>query len=208
VVLATTNPAKLDRLRGVLEETPLDPLPLPADAGPGPEESGASFAANARLKAAYWSKRLGRPALASEGGLALPGLGQRWNAHHTARGAGPGANDEERARHLLRLAGDLRGLARTGRWTEALALVDEGQLIAAWEASGEDVRLVERFEPNELRPGFWAASLCFVPRFGKSLARLTDAELAQTEDTWTVLRRQVRTWIESGQADQWLRASS
>ena len=201
LLLATTNPAKARRLRWVFEGLGAEPRHLPKGAGPAPEENGASFRANAELKACFWSKRMGGLAAASDGGLCIPALGAKWDALRTARAAGLGVDDRERAEQLLKLAEGLAGEQRTAFWTEALALARDGQLIASWEADGTKAVLMERFGPKDLRPGFWAASLCYVPSLGTTLATLNEQQLAEADLTWSSLRSQVTACFASWQPD-------
>src|SRR5205823_6085003 len=142
---------------------------LPAGAGSAPDETGRDFRENAELKARFWSARFGGLAVASDGGIAIPALGPDWDAIRTARAAGEGADDLHRARHLLGLARDLVGEQRRAYWSEGLALAGDGRLVASWQADGTEALLVEQFDPSDLRPGFWAASLCFLPSLGSTL---------------------------------------
>ena len=197
LLLATTNPAKLERLRWVFDG--LWPVAsLPVGAGPGPEETGDTFRANAELKAVYWSRWSGGLAAASDGGLAIPALGEAWQPLRTARAAGSGADDLTRARHLLELARPLRGEQRAAYWTEGLALARSGQLLESWESAGTRAYLVESFEPAQLKPGFWAASLCYSPAVAKTLAELADEQLPEADPTWSGLRDRVRAHFASG----------
>ena len=201
LLLATTNSAKAERLRWVFAGLGLRLRELPPDAGGGPDESGASFRENAELKACFWSQRFGGLVAASDGGMAIPDLGDRWNALRTARAAGPHAGDAERARHLLALAADLVGEQRAVFWSEGLALAENGRLLASWQADGTRALLVERCEPEDLKPGFWAASLCYLPSHGTTLARVPDDELRRLDRTWARLRELVRAYFGSGQPD-------
>jgi inosine/xanthosine triphosphate pyrophosphatase family protein len=198
-LLATTNPAKAERLRWVFSDLGFDLDQLDPSIGPGPSETEESFRLNAELKAGYWSARCGGLAAASDGGLVIPALGPRWSALRTARAAGPYASDLDRARHLLALAADLRGDERTVYWIEALALADGGRVKKCWEAHGTKAVLLERFESGQLRPGFWAASLCYLPDRGITLAALDDQALVESDPTWSGLRAQVTADRESGQ---------
>jgi XTP/dITP diphosphohydrolase len=201
LLLATTNPAKADRLRWVFAGLGFHPWPLPDNAAAGPDETGESFAENAALKAVYWSRHFGGLAAASDGGMAIPALGAAWDALRTARGAGPGADDVQRARHLLALCRPLEGAARRVWWSEALALARDGELLTTWSADGAEAVLLDGFEASSLRPGFWAASLCFVPALGVTLAALDDAQVAEFDTGWSRLRDEVRTYFGSGQGD-------
>lgn len=193
LVIATTNPAKAERLRWVFAGLGWEPRPLEDRAQP-PDEDGATFRDNAELKARFWSARLGGLAAASDGGMAVPALGERWNALRTARAAGPNATDLDRARHLLGLADRLSGEQRAVSWSEGLALALDGELLASWQAEGTRALLVERLDGVDLKPGFWAASLCYLPSLGKTLAELSDEQLAEVDHTWSRLRDQVRAF--------------
>jgi inosine/xanthosine triphosphate pyrophosphatase family protein len=199
LLLATTNPAKAERLRWVFSGLGFEIRQLEPLTGPGVEETGESFRQNAELKASYWSARNGGLAAATDGGLVIPGLGARWNALRTARAAGPAANDLDRARHLLALAAELQGEQRFVHWVEALALARDGVIETSWEARGTEAVLVDRLEPERIRPGFWAASLCYLPARQTTLADLDDQALAEADPTWSRLRDQVRAFVASGQ---------
>ena len=63
LLIATTNPGKLREIRGILAGVPiairtLSDFPVIVE----PEETGATFAENARLKATYYSQATGLPA--------------------------------------------------------------------------------------------------------------------------------------------------
>jgi hypothetical protein len=194
VLIATTNKAKAERIRWVLDGLGWTFRSLePGDAAP-PEETGLDFQANAELKARYWSEQLGGLAAASDGGLVIPALGAGWDPLRTARAAGPNADDRERANHLLELTRELRGDQRTVYWREGLALARSGVLLASWDSQGTHALLDEAFDPAELRPGFWAASLCRVPETGFTLAQLGNGQLPEHDPTWSGLRDAVRAW--------------
>jgi XTP/dITP diphosphohydrolase len=78
LVIATTNAGKAREIARALEGLPIRLLSLadvPAVAEP--EETGATFADNAREKAAYYCGRLGMPAVADDSGLVIDALGGR-----------------------------------------------------------------------------------------------------------------------------------
>ena len=76
LVLATTNPGKIREILGILEGTPAalrtlsDFPPVPE-----PEETGDTFAENARIKALYYAGTSGLPAVADDSGLEIAALG-------------------------------------------------------------------------------------------------------------------------------------
>lgn len=88
IVIATHNPGKLKELRELLAPYGVDAISAGELGLPEPEETGASFAANARIKAqaaAFGSKL---PALADDSGLAVEALDGAPGIH-SARWAGP-----------------------------------------------------------------------------------------------------------------------
>ncbi|MGB8020155.1 MAG: RdgB/HAM1 family non-canonical purine NTP pyrophosphatase [Candidatus Nanopelagicales bacterium] len=92
VVLATRNPGKVGELRRILADAGVDVELVGADAFPAmPDvsETGATFAANALLKARAMAAHSGLPAIADDSGLCvdalsgMPGvLSARWAGRH------------------------------------------------------------------------------------------------------------------------------
>ena len=75
LLIATTNPGKLDEIRGILGAVPVTLVTL-ADHSPGPEpeETGSTFAENARLKARYYAGATGELTVAEDSGLEIDAL--------------------------------------------------------------------------------------------------------------------------------------
>jgi XTP/dITP diphosphohydrolase len=101
LVIATTNPGKLDEIRDMLKNFPVNIKSL-ADFGQTPpvEEDGETFDDNAYKKASYISKILGLPALADDSGLVVDALDGEPGVF-SARYAGENATDEQRYTKLL-----------------------------------------------------------------------------------------------------------
>lgn len=78
LVLATRNRHKVDEMRVLLADLPLELVGLDAFFGaPEPEETGDTFAENARIKAVSASRATGRLALADDSGICINALGGR-----------------------------------------------------------------------------------------------------------------------------------
>lgn len=92
LLIATTNPGKIREILGILDGVPVSLVTLAdCDAMPEPEETGATFAENARLKAIYYANASGLPAVADDSGLEIEALGNapgvhsaRWHGHDYA----------------------------------------------------------------------------------------------------------------------------
>ena len=199
-LLGTTNPAKLERLGWLLEDLPIetvDPSSLGLS-GLDIEEAGATHEENARLKAEAWSQAAGLPALASDGGLVIPALGDDWLSLHTRRFAGEDADDDARIRRLLELMTPYSGEDRKGVWVESVALARSGLPTVSWLVEGPTGYILEAPDGVHRIPGFWFFSLWFLPELGKTYAAALDgpeADLDSIGDHWTRLKSKVQDYV-------------
>jgi XTP/dITP diphosphohydrolase len=196
ILLATTNPAKQQALRGLLEGLPLR-LVTPQELGldSAPEEEGETHEAIARLKAREWSLAGSMLAIATDGGLVIPALGGRWESRFTHRFAGPAADDAERLRRLLELMRPYRGAQREASWVEALAIADRGEVLASWELTGGVGVIAESAEGSPYVPGFWAFTVWYFPHLGKTYNQLSPEERDALGDHWSRLRGLVQEFF-------------
>ena len=95
LVIASGNAGKVREFRELLQQLPLELQPQPE--GMEVEETGLTFAENARLKALAVAKASGEWALADDSGLSVMALGGAPGVH-SARYA---ATDPERIARLL-----------------------------------------------------------------------------------------------------------
>lgn len=82
LLIATTNPGKLREITEILNGVPVRLVTL-RDVPPvaEPEETGSTFAENARLKALYYSKATGLPSVADDSGLEISALDNAPGVH-------------------------------------------------------------------------------------------------------------------------------
>lgn len=200
ILLATTNPAKQQKLRWLVQGLPLAPVtPKELGLNSAPEEEGETHETIARLKAQQWSEAGNMLAIASDGGLVIPALGGRWESRFTHRFAGPAADDSERLRRLLELLHPYQGAARQASWLEALAIADRGRVLASWELQGGKGVIAEGPGASPRVPGFWVFSVWYFPEFGKTYNQLAPEELASMDDHWTRLRQLVQRFFQDWQ---------
>ncbi|HET6377537.1 MAG TPA: RdgB/HAM1 family non-canonical purine NTP pyrophosphatase [Methylocella sp.] len=91
LVIATHNPGKLAEMRGLLSPYGVDAVSAGELGLPEPEETGASFAENAAIKARAAAEACRLPALADDSGLCVDALGGAPGVN-SARWAGPSRN--------------------------------------------------------------------------------------------------------------------
>jgi XTP/dITP diphosphohydrolase len=166
LLVATTNPGKLREIQGILAGVPVRLLTL-RDVPPieEPEETGETFADNARLKALYYAAATGLPTVADDSGLEIDAL-DRAPGVHSARWHGTDYEVKFRKIHeLLRE----RGLETSGaQFVCRVALADRGAIV--FESEGI-VRGRIAAEPRGTN-GFGYDPLFFYPPFGCTLAEL------------------------------------
>jgi XTP/dITP diphosphohydrolase len=107
LLIATHNPGKVSEMRELLEPYGIETLSAQDLHLPEPEETGASFIANAELKARAAAIRAGLCALADDSGLCVDALGGKPGIH-SARWAGEGrdfAAAMQKIEDALRAAG-------------------------------------------------------------------------------------------------------
>ncbi|RJO62503.1 MAG: XTP/dITP diphosphatase [Dehalococcoidia bacterium] len=112
LLLATNNRGKLEELRQLLGSVSFD-LTSPAQAGLAlnVDESGRTYAANARLKARAFARVSGLLTVADDSGLEVDALGGAPGVL-SSRYAGPDASDSQRVAFLL---SKLEGIPREKR---------------------------------------------------------------------------------------------
>jgi XTP/dITP diphosphohydrolase len=101
IVIASKNKGKIDEIKEMLSDLPLEILSLNQYANaPDVEEKGGTFLENALLKGKAISDFTGMPVVADDSGLEVDHLGGGPGIF-SARYAGPGASDEENNKKLL-----------------------------------------------------------------------------------------------------------
>ncbi|MFM1823320.1 MAG: hypothetical protein RI967_1586 [Planctomycetota bacterium] len=138
LTIATSNPHKVEEISAILGPLGIECVAL-GDCGiPEPEENGATFEENARIKAIAYARALGATVLADDSGLEVDALDGAPGVH-SARYAGVGAAREERdLANNAKLLAALEGVPearRTARFVCVLCIASpEGTVVA--EARG------------------------------------------------------------------------
>jgi XTP/dITP diphosphohydrolase len=174
LVIASGNAGKIREFGALLADLPL--LVCPQPEGMEVEETGLSFAENARLKAAAVARASGCWALADDSGLAVDALGGAPGVH-SARYA---SSDAARIGRLLaelaaaNQASRSAGLPadRDARFTAALAVADPSGTIRL-EVEGHCPGLI--LEQPRGEGGFGYDPVFLVPELGLSFAEMDGA---------------------------------
>ena len=157
---ASGNPGKLREFRLAAGHAPVEIELVPGFKQLEPcAEDGATFEANAILKARHYAKHVTGPLFADDSGLEVDALNGAPGVH-SARFSGPNSTDESNNRLLLE---KLRGVSgRTARFVCAIALVEAGELRGVWRGAVEGAILHEPRGDS----GFGYDPLFFCPQLG------------------------------------------
>ncbi|MAB84044.1 MAG: non-canonical purine NTP pyrophosphatase [Phycisphaerae bacterium] len=178
ILLATSNPHKLDEVRAVLgplgfEVSSLDDVP---GSHPEPVEDADTFEGNARIKAVEYARSTSLRCLADDSGLEVDALHGAPGVH-SARYAGvdgdradrDGANNDK----LLAALADVPDELRSARFVCCMCLADpDGSIVA--ETRGTFDGTVIRTPAGE--NGFGYDPLLFIPELGCTSAELPPHE--------------------------------
>ena len=129
LLIATKNAGKIKELEKLLAELPFRLRSLNGITNViEPEETGATFAENAVLKARSYALQTGLSALADDSGLEVEALHGAPGVF-SARYAGEGATDAEKIEKLLKEINETQNVNRRARFVCAMAIADaEGEI--------------------------------------------------------------------------------
>jgi XTP/dITP diphosphohydrolase len=194
IVLASQNAGKVAEMRQLLAGLNWRVRGLvELGVGDSPEETGASFAENAALKARHYARETGRLVVADDSGLAVDALGGEPGLH-TARFGGPGLDDAGRNRLPLE---KLRGVPEPQRGARfhcalAVARADEAELLFAVHETCQG-RIATKPSGDQ---GFGYDPIFFFPDFGVSLASVPPERKAEVSHRGKAFRR-LRAFLET-----------
>ena len=170
LLVATTNTGKLREIRSLLRDTAVELMTLrDLDAIEEPEETGATFEENARLKALYYASRSGLTTVAEDSGLVIDGMDGEPGVR-SARFLRPDASYPERFAEIFRRLAGPPVKTRTARFICALAVVEDGRIV--YESRGT-VEGEIAHEPRGER-GFGYDPIFYFPPYKSTLAEVTD----------------------------------
>lgn len=190
LVLATTNPGKVRELRLLLEGAPLAVTSL-ADLPhmDDPEETGVTFADNARLKALHYAGAITGLVMSEDSGLVIDELDGEPGVQ-SARFLAPDATYPERFAEILRRLDGVPDTRRTARFVCALAVAEGTRVL--FEAEGRVEGRIARAPAGT--GGFGYDPIFFSAELGGTLAEVGDAKAAVSHRGHAV--RALARWID------------
>ena len=176
LLIATTNVGKLKEISFFLKDLPLELLSL-SDVGitDDVEEKGKTYKENSQMKALFYAKKSGLPAISDDGGLEIvayggaPGLKSR-------RWLGQNSTEEDIVNHMVKVAKELPDDNRKAYFKTVLSLaLPNGK---AWSVDGEIEGIIAEKPYLKLLKGYPYRSFFYLPKIKKYYheKELTDKE--------------------------------
>lgn len=189
LVVATHNQGKVEEFKTLMKDLPIDIKYLADfDAVEVPAETGRTFAANARQKATYYAKKLGKTCIADDSGLEVLALDGAPGVR-SARYAGEKASDEDNNNLLLH---NMKfQVKRTCRFRCALCVAQpDGKVLNEVDGICDGMLLHEPLGENGFGydPLFWSTEL------HKGMAEATMQEKNKISHRGKAIRKLVAIW--------------
>jgi len=174
LLVATGNAHKLSEFARMLgpgfEVLGFDDLDWPAEAR-DVEETGATFAENASIKALHASASCELPVLADDSGICIDSL-DGGPGIRSARHGGPGLDDRGRYELVLEQMREVPDERRSARFRAAIAVALNGEVVLLEEGAVEG--RITRAPRGD--GGFGYDPIFFVDELDKGMAELTPSE--------------------------------
>jgi XTP/dITP diphosphohydrolase len=169
LLIATHNSGKMREYRQLLQDVPFELVSL-SDLGitEEVEETGDTFAENARLKAHTYASLNGMLTLSDDSGLEVDALGGEPGIRSARYGGDPNATDQDRVRLLLSKLEGVPWEKRTARFRCVIVISrPEGDVASV---VGSVAGMIQyRPEGNE---GFGYDPVFYLPSYGQTMAQL------------------------------------
>ncbi len=179
ILVATSNPKKVEEIRGALAPLGISVASL-ADAGfggiPEPDETERTFAGNARLKALAYAAATGQVVLADDSGLEVDALDGEPGVDSAIWAGAEGDRAARDARNNAKLVSALRGVpahARTARFVCTMCVAGPDGRVICEARGGVEGEIVD--EPRGTN-GFGYDPHFLVRALGRTTAELSPEE--------------------------------
>ena len=190
LVVATTNRGKLREIEMLLDGIPLTLATL--DDWPGvapPDETGRTFAENARLKAVYYAHHTGQLTVAEDSGLEIDALGGAPGVE-SARFGGAGSSYPDKFTLIYDALRAKKAAASTARFVCSLALARRDGVLFETRGTIEGTIAPEPKGSG----GFGYDPIFFYPPFGCTLAEASAEQKATVSHRGEAFRT-LRTYL-------------
>lgn len=165
LLIATTNQGKVKEISSFLKDLPIQLISL-KDVGitQNVKEDGQTYEENSKIKALFYAKKSGLPAIADDGGLEisalnnLPGLNsKRW--------LGENSTEEELMIHMTKVAKELPDKNRNAKFVAVVTFALPNGLY--WSEKGEVSGIIAKTPHLKVLKGYPYRSFFYLPEIKK-----------------------------------------
>jgi XTP/dITP diphosphohydrolase len=201
ILIATSNAGKLRDFAGAAASHGIEVASLPGFASlPAVVEDGATFEANARKKAEFYSRYVpGEVVIADDSGLEVDALGGAPGVHSARYAAEEphkaenNTDDEANNARLMRELAGVEAERRSGRFVCVIAAARDGRTLAVFGGKAEGAILDRPRGHN----GFGYDPLFYFVQIGKTFAELPAEEKAKYSHRGAAFRGFLK-WCDEG----------
>lgn len=206
ILIATKNSYKVDEMLFYLEDMDGINVYLLKDQNINLKikEDGHSLRSNAEKKAILISQKTPFLTLASDGGVDVPALGEKWNILKTQRNVGENNSDLQKAKNFLKIMEKLKGEDRKVQHYLALALAKDGQLLWSDEKITERGYIVEKLPDENIPNDKWISQIWYYKEFDKVFNKLNDVELRKVRQEAQDLKISLHCGIQKVLDNKWV----
>jgi len=198
ILIGTKNPYKSGEMEYLLTGIPNVNIHFlkDTDINLNIEEDGKSLTENAEKKAIEISKHTNMYVLASDGGVDIPGLGDRWDMLRNQRTVGENNTDLEKVKKLLSLMDGLKDEQRRVICYLSVALAYKGKLIWSTEEMNDNGYIIDELTSEDVPLGRWMGHVWYYPQFKEVNTKITNEQRLEIRNQEEGIKSQLRKVIE------------
>ncbi|MDO8498743.1 MAG: non-canonical purine NTP pyrophosphatase [bacterium] len=160
------------------------------------EEDGKTLLENAEKKAREISLITDWYVLASDRGVDIPGLGEKWDVLRNQRIVGEGKTDKEKVTTLMEMMAELEGEERRTEDHFALVLAKNGQVIWSGEEIVDRGFVAEEIGKEDIPLDTWMGFVWFYPQYGRRYTELSKEEMDEIKKQQESLKKKLQESIK------------
>lgn len=198
ILIGTKNQYKVTEITSFLDDLPGIDIHLwkELDLDIKVEENQPTLKKNAEKKAIEISKLTDWFVLASDGGVDIPGLEEKWDILRNQRIVGEDKSDIEKAEKLLNLMKGLKGEKRRASYRLSLALARKGRLIWSIEQISDRGFIFEKLIDKDIPSYRWMGHLWYYPQYNQVFNKLSEKEKNEVRKQSLEIKRNLRKAIK------------
>jgi len=161
------------------------------------DENEGSLIKNAEKKAREISKLTDYYVLASDGGVDIPGLGNKWDILKNQRTVGESNTDLVKAKTLLNLMKELKDKKREATYYLALALAKNGKVIWSKEETTDKGFIAKDLIDKDIPEYRWMGHIWYYPKHKKVFNKLNIKQLEDIRKQGKKLQESLQQILEN-----------